>query len=287
MGSTLVLGYDGSDCAKAALQAAVEAAQAFGDGIVVAFGAGVYPIGEDSDHKRLLRKRGTDLAEEALSAIRSAGVTECDAAVVDARPGRRAAEGRRRSRRPHDRARNARRASACRGGAWVGAAQAVAPLDATCAGRPRPRLTPPAHCFVAASLSPLDRVRGRPGGCERVPFPSESRVRGNRCPSVSNVRPLPPLPTSHRPFAGHGVPSRRRSAFAGIRGFGSHSRGRTALRPSCVQIFRVRRRCRAQRLSSRRIRMAWFDHFAQSTAVATRVCSVVFHGKEGSTVRVR
>ena len=85
MGSTLVLGYDGSDCAKAALQAAVEAAQAFGDGIVVAFGAGVYPIGEDSDHKRLLRKRGTDLAEEALSAIRSAGVTECDAAVVDAR----------------------------------------------------------------------------------------------------------------------------------------------------------------------------------------------------------
>ena len=86
MGSTLVLGYDGSDCAKAALQAAVETAQAFGDGIVVAFGAGVYPIGEDSDHKRLLRKMGTDLAAEALTAIRAAGVTECDAAVVDARP---------------------------------------------------------------------------------------------------------------------------------------------------------------------------------------------------------
>jgi len=86
MGSTLVLGYDGSDCAKAALQAAVDTAQAFGDSIVVAFGAGVYPIGEDSDHKRLLRKMGTDLAAEALSAIREAGVTECDAAVVDARP---------------------------------------------------------------------------------------------------------------------------------------------------------------------------------------------------------
>ena len=86
MGSTLVLGYDGSDCAKAALQAAVETAQAFGDGIVVAFGAGVYPIGEDSDHKRLLRKMGTDLAAEALTAIRAAGVTECDAAIVDARP---------------------------------------------------------------------------------------------------------------------------------------------------------------------------------------------------------
>ena len=46
----------------------------------------MYPIGEDSDHKRLLRKMGTDLAAEALSAIREAGVTECDAAVVDARP---------------------------------------------------------------------------------------------------------------------------------------------------------------------------------------------------------
>jgi nucleotide-binding universal stress UspA family protein len=86
MASVLVLGYDGSACAKAALQTAVETAQAFGDGIVVAFGAGVYPIGEDRDHQRLLREMGTGLADEALSAIRAAGVTECDAAVVDARP---------------------------------------------------------------------------------------------------------------------------------------------------------------------------------------------------------
>jgi nucleotide-binding universal stress UspA family protein len=86
MGSTLVLGYDGSDCAKAALHTAVETAQAFGDGIVVAFGAGVYPIGEDADHQRLLHDMGSGLAEEALSAIRAAGVSECEATVVDARP---------------------------------------------------------------------------------------------------------------------------------------------------------------------------------------------------------
>ena len=86
MGSTLVLGYDGSDCAKAALQTAVETAQAFGDRIVVAFGAGVYPIGEDSDHQRLLHEMGTNLAEEALAAIRAAGVSDCEAAVVNARP---------------------------------------------------------------------------------------------------------------------------------------------------------------------------------------------------------
>ena len=86
MASTLVLGYDGSDCAKAALQAAVECAKAFGDRIVVAFGAGVYPVGEDSDHLRLVKKMGADWAEEALAAIRAAGVTDAEAAVVDARP---------------------------------------------------------------------------------------------------------------------------------------------------------------------------------------------------------
>jgi nucleotide-binding universal stress UspA family protein len=86
MASTIVLGYDGSDCAKAALETAVENAKAFGDGIVVAFGAGVYPIGEDSDHLRLVRKMGADWADEALTAIRAAGVTDADTSVVDARP---------------------------------------------------------------------------------------------------------------------------------------------------------------------------------------------------------
>jgi len=86
MASTIVLGYDGSDCAKAALQTAVDTAQAFGDRIVVAFGAGVYPIGEDSDHLRLVRKMGADWADEALAAIRSAGVTDAETTVVDARP---------------------------------------------------------------------------------------------------------------------------------------------------------------------------------------------------------
>jgi nucleotide-binding universal stress UspA family protein len=86
MASTIVLGYDGSDCAKAALETAVENAKAFGDGIVVAFGAGVYPIGEDSDHLRLVRKMGADWADEALTAIRAAGVTDAETSVVDARP---------------------------------------------------------------------------------------------------------------------------------------------------------------------------------------------------------
>jgi len=86
MASTIVLGYDGSPCANAALTAAVDSAKAYGDGIVVAFGAGVYAIGEDSDHQKLVRKMGDDWAEEAISAIRRQGVDDAQAVVVDARP---------------------------------------------------------------------------------------------------------------------------------------------------------------------------------------------------------
>ncbi len=86
MASTIVLGYDGSDCAKAALAAAVDGAKAYGDRIVVAFGAGVYPIGEDADHLKLVHEMGVDWADEALAAIRAAGVDDAETAVVDARP---------------------------------------------------------------------------------------------------------------------------------------------------------------------------------------------------------
>jgi len=84
--ASIVLGYDGSACANAALAAAVENAKAYGDGIVVAFGAGVHPSGEDSDHQKLVRQMGGDWAEEALSAIREQGVDDAQAVVVDARP---------------------------------------------------------------------------------------------------------------------------------------------------------------------------------------------------------
>jgi nucleotide-binding universal stress UspA family protein len=86
MGSTIVLGYDGSKCANAALDAAVASAKAYGDRIVVAFGVGVSPIGEDADHMKLVRKMGDDWAEEALAAIRRTGIDDAEAVVVDARP---------------------------------------------------------------------------------------------------------------------------------------------------------------------------------------------------------
>jgi nucleotide-binding universal stress UspA family protein len=84
--ATLVVGYDGSDGSKAALRVAFSTAKAFGDRIVVAFGAGVYPIGEDADHQRLVHDMGRNWGEEALAAIRAEGFTECEAAIVDLRP---------------------------------------------------------------------------------------------------------------------------------------------------------------------------------------------------------
>jgi nucleotide-binding universal stress UspA family protein len=85
MGSTIVLGYDGSRCADAALDAAVDSAKAHGDRIVVAFGAGA-SAGEASDRQTLVRRMGADWAEQALAAIRTAGIDDAEAAVLDARP---------------------------------------------------------------------------------------------------------------------------------------------------------------------------------------------------------
>ena len=86
MASTIVLGYDGSGCAHRALEVAVESAKAYGDRIVVAFGAGVRPVGEGSDHRELVRKMGDDWAQEALVAIRAEGIEDVEGVVVDARP---------------------------------------------------------------------------------------------------------------------------------------------------------------------------------------------------------
>jgi nucleotide-binding universal stress UspA family protein len=86
MASTIVLGYDGSGCAQCALEAAVESARAYGDRIVVAFGAGAHASGEGADRRELVRRMGDDWAQEALAAIRAGGIDDVEAAVVDARP---------------------------------------------------------------------------------------------------------------------------------------------------------------------------------------------------------
>lgn len=76
--SEMIVGYDGSDCAKAALAKAVELAKATGDGIAVVFGyeppsmrAGG-PVGYQRD---LIEQMGRERIAEAMATIEGTGVT--------------------------------------------------------------------------------------------------------------------------------------------------------------------------------------------------------------------
>lgn len=76
--SEMIVGYDGSDCAKAALAKAVELAKATGDGIAVVFGyeppsmrAGG-PVGYQRD---LIEQMGRDRIAEAMAVLEGTGVT--------------------------------------------------------------------------------------------------------------------------------------------------------------------------------------------------------------------
>lgn len=72
----IVVGYDGSDCSKAALEKACEMAKAFGDKVVAVFGyaPGGYGGGEVQSHREAVEEFGERLAAEAAKAAKRAGV---------------------------------------------------------------------------------------------------------------------------------------------------------------------------------------------------------------------
>lgn len=84
--ATLVVGYDGSECAGAALAAAVDLAKGLGDRIVVAFGYGPGGPGEEYHATRdAVRAVGERVTAEAVEQARAAGV-EVEVALVEQRP---------------------------------------------------------------------------------------------------------------------------------------------------------------------------------------------------------
>jgi nucleotide-binding universal stress UspA family protein len=87
MARDLILGYDDSDGARAALEAAIELARDLGDRIVIAFGyEPPGDVGEELTAARAaVREVGERVAHHALSRVRAAGV-EAELAVIDARP---------------------------------------------------------------------------------------------------------------------------------------------------------------------------------------------------------
>jgi nucleotide-binding universal stress UspA family protein len=87
MARDLIVGYDDSAGARAALEVAIELARDLGDRIVIAFG--YEPPGEIGEEltaaRAAVREIGERVANHALARVTAAGV-EAELAVVDARP---------------------------------------------------------------------------------------------------------------------------------------------------------------------------------------------------------
>jgi nucleotide-binding universal stress UspA family protein len=83
---TIVVGYDGSECARAALAEAVRIATERRTGLTVAFGYGVEPMGgEASDHRKALHEFGEARLREGMEQIGPSGIA-AETVCVDARP---------------------------------------------------------------------------------------------------------------------------------------------------------------------------------------------------------
>jgi nucleotide-binding universal stress UspA family protein len=86
MSSGIIVGYDGSDCAKAALRTALDVGKAYGEKVTIAFGYEVNPMaGEVKDYADALRELAHKRVAEAgeLAATHDG---EVDAVVIEDKP---------------------------------------------------------------------------------------------------------------------------------------------------------------------------------------------------------
>jgi nucleotide-binding universal stress UspA family protein len=81
--SQIVVGYDGSDCSRDALDEALRTAKALGDGVVVVFGYSPPGLwgGEIVEHEEAIEEQGTKVLEEAKHQAEAAG-TEVELELV-------------------------------------------------------------------------------------------------------------------------------------------------------------------------------------------------------------
>jgi nucleotide-binding universal stress UspA family protein len=88
MSSGVIVGYDGSDCAKSALATAAEVAAAYGDKLIATFGYDVNPLGGNvPEFSRALREVATQRLQEAQQIVMaSAPDVELEAVIVERAP---------------------------------------------------------------------------------------------------------------------------------------------------------------------------------------------------------
>ena len=86
MNAPIVLGFDGSEGSRAALEVTANLAKALGAPVIVAFGYATSPLGgETRDEEQGIRKLGERAANEASDFMHQAGV-EVEVVLVHERP---------------------------------------------------------------------------------------------------------------------------------------------------------------------------------------------------------
>ncbi len=86
MARGVVVGYDGSDCAKAALAVALEIAQSRGEKLVIAFAYELnQAIGEIGDYHHALEELAQSRLQEGAALVAGAGV-EIEAVIMEESP---------------------------------------------------------------------------------------------------------------------------------------------------------------------------------------------------------
>jgi nucleotide-binding universal stress UspA family protein len=90
--SDIIVGYDGSDCARAALDTALETGGLLGDRVVIAFGYHVQKLGgEVLDYAKALEERAQEVLEHGVHQAKAKG-TKVESVVVEQAPAEALAE---------------------------------------------------------------------------------------------------------------------------------------------------------------------------------------------------
>lgn len=88
MSAGIVVGYDGSDCAREAVRVAVEVGKAYGEKVIIAFGYELNPVaGEMHDYHLALKELAQKRLNEALE-LASTGDIDVEAVIVERQPAR-------------------------------------------------------------------------------------------------------------------------------------------------------------------------------------------------------
>ncbi len=88
MSSGILIGYDGSECAKRALEVGLDVAKVYGEKVIIAFGYELNPVaGEMADYAKALRELAEARLGEGKQLAAGSGL-EIEAVIIEEAPAR-------------------------------------------------------------------------------------------------------------------------------------------------------------------------------------------------------